>query len=47
MFTKEDKKFFRGKKWNKKIRKELEKQGSPPLKINIIKVVTKGGNKCL
>lgn len=27
-------------KWNKKIRKELEKQGKPPLKINIIKKVT-------
>jgi len=36
MFTKEDKKFFRGKKWNKKQRKELEKQGSPPLKLNHI-----------
>lgn len=30
-------KFFRGKKWNKKQRKELEKQGRPPLKINKIK----------
>jgi len=36
MFTKEEKKFFRGKKWSKKQRKELEKQGSPPLKLNHI-----------
>ena len=35
--AKELKKFFRGKKWNKKQRKELEKQGKPPLKINRIK----------
>jgi len=34
---KEWKKFFRGKKWNKKQRKEMEKQGKPPLKINRIK----------
>ena len=40
--TKEAKKFFRGKKWNKKQRKELKKQGSPPLKINLIKMVMKG-----
>ena len=31
------KKFFRGKKWNKKQRKELEKQRRLPLKINKIK----------
>ena len=36
LWTKEAKKFFKGKKWNKKQRKELEKQGSPPLKINRI-----------
>ena len=35
--AKELKKFFRGKKWNKKQRKELERQGKPPLKINMIK----------
>ena len=28
-------------KWSKKIRKELEKLKKPPLKINIIKAVTK------
>ena len=42
LWTKEAKKFFRGKKWNKKQRKELKKQGSPPLKINLIKMVMKG-----
>ena len=31
------KKFFRGKKWTKKQRKEMEKQGKPPLEINRIK----------
>lgn len=35
--AKEEKKFWRGKKWNKKQRAELEKQGSPPLKLNRIK----------
>jgi len=35
--AKELKKFFRGKKWNKKQRKELEKQGKPPLELNQIK----------
>jgi len=39
------KKFFRGKKWNKKQRKELEKQGSPPLEINLIKEVKNVRNK--
>jgi hypothetical protein len=34
--TKEAKRFFRGKKWNKKQREELDKQGKPPLKINMI-----------
>ena len=34
--AKELKKFWRGKKWNKKQRKELEKQGKPPLQINMI-----------
>lgn len=34
---KELKKFFRGKKWNKKQRKLLEEQMKPPLQINIIK----------
>ena len=27
-------------KWNKKLRKEMEKQGKPPMKINVIRVVT-------
>lgn len=35
--AKELKKFFRGKKWNKKQRKLLEEQMKPPLQINIIK----------
>lgn len=35
--AKELKKFFRGKKWNKKQRKELEGQNKPPLQINMIK----------
>ena len=35
--AKEEKKFWRGKKWNKKQRKELEKQRKPPLKLNRIK----------
>ena len=34
---KKEKKFWRGKKWNKKQRAELEKQGEPPLKLNRIK----------
>lgn len=32
--TKEAKRFFRGKKWSKKQRKELDKQEKPPLKLN-------------
>ena len=35
--AKELRKFFRGKKWNKKQREEMERQGRPPLKINKIK----------
>lgn len=35
--AKELKKFWRGKKWNKKQRKLLEEQGKPPLQINKIK----------
>jgi len=34
---KEEKKFWRGKKWTKKQRIELERQEEPPLKINRIK----------
>ena len=40
--AKELKKFFRGKKWNKKQRKELEKQGKPPLQINRINGLKSG-----
>ena len=35
--AKEEKKFWKGKKWNKKQRKELERQENPPLKLNRIK----------
>ena len=35
--ARELKKFFRGKRWNKKQREELEKQGKPPLILNRIK----------
>ena len=35
--AKEEKKFWRGKKWNKKQRAELEKQDKPPLILNRIK----------
>ena len=35
--AKELKKFFRGKKWNKKQRGEMERQNKPPLQINKIK----------
>ena len=37
LWTKEAKRFFRGKKWNKKQRKEMEKQGKPPLELNQVK----------
>jgi len=33
----EEKKFWRGKKWNKKQREEMRKQNKPPLQINKIK----------
>jgi len=35
--AKEEKKFWRGKKWNKKQLEKLEKQMEPPLQINMIK----------
>ena len=41
LWTKEAKKFFRGKKWNKKQREELDKQGSPPLELNRLPKVCK------
>jgi len=40
--ARELKKFFRGKKWNKKQREELEKKGKPPPKINMLPKLERG-----